>query len=500
MGNQIGEKIKINDSSYTVKLNLGEQIKIIHIYIGTNLLKNDFVSSLKIKDTIINCKDTELFLYHTLQKLELNGFALAKLKLSNFRKENDKLFAELNFDLEKQRYLNSIVIKFPRNNSTEKFPSGHFSQINRKYKNKIFNKEITNKIYNDFEKFNFINQVKYPEILFTKDTTKIYLYIEKKKSNVFDGFIGFSNNENKKITLNGYINILLENILNTGEELSLYWKNDGNKQKIFKAGIDMPYLFKSPLNLKTQIQIFKQDSTFQNTKTNVDLGYLISYNCRIFLGYQSTESSDIQNTNNKSISDYNNSFITTSFKYSKFESRNLTFPNKAKIEFTAGFGKRNTNSSSETTENSSQFQITLDAMYNFYLNKSNYINIKSQNYFLQSQNYITNELFRFGGLNSIRGFEENSLQAKSIHSILTEYRYLISQNLYIHSIADYCIYIDPFSNKNERNNKNLIGIGVGIGVQTKNGLLKLTLANGSSENEEKKFYNTMINICYNVKF
>jgi hemolysin activation/secretion protein len=139
-------------------------------------------------------------------------------------------------------------------------------------------------------------------------------------------------------------------------------------------------------------------------------------------------------------------------------------------------------------------------MYNFYLNKSNYINIKSQNYFLQSQNYITNELFRFGGLNSIRGFEENSLQAKSIHSILTEYRYLISQNLYIHSIADYCIYIDPFSNKNERNNKNLIGIGVGIGVQTKNGLLKLTLANGSSENEEKKFYNTMINICYNVKF
>lgn len=498
--NQIEGKNKSSDSSYIVKFRLGEQIKTIHIYIGRNLLKNNFVSFLKIKDTVINCKDTELFLNYTLQKLERNGFAFAKLKLTSFRKENSAFYAELNFESEEQRRLNSIVVKFPENNRIDKFPNNSLSQINHKYKNKIFNKEITDKIYDDFEKFSFINQIKYPEILFTKDTTKVYVYLEKKKSNLFDGFIGFSNNENKKIIFNGYLNILLENILNTGEELSFYWKNDGNKQKIFKAGIDMPYLFKSPLNLKAQIQIFKQDSTFQNTKNNIDLGYLINHNSRIFIGYQATESSDIQNTNNKIISDYKSSFATTSFKYTKFESENLTFPNKAKIEFTAGFGKRNTNNSAATVGNSNQFQISFEAMYNFYLNKNNYINIKSQNYFLQSQNYIANELFRFGGFNSIRGFEENSLQAKSLQAILTEYRYIVSQKLYLHSIIDYCNYKDPFTQKNTNNSKNIIGIGLGIGVQTKTGLLKITISNGLVENGEKKFYNTIINICYNVKF
>lgn len=498
--NQIEGKNKSSDSSYIVKFRLGEQIKTIHIYIGRNLLKNNFVSFLKIKDTVINCKDTELFLNYTLQKLERNGFAFAKLKLTSFRKENNAFYAELNFESEEQRRLNSIVVKFPENNRIDKFPNNSLSQINHKYKNKIFNKEITDKIYDDFEKFSFINQIKYPEILFTKDTTKVYVYLEKKKSNLFDGFIGFSNNENKKIIFNGYLNILLENILNTGEELSFYWKNDGNKQKIFKAGIDMPYLFKSPLNLKAQIQIFKQDSTFQNTKNNIDLGYLINHNSRIFIGYQATESSDIQNTNNKIISDYKSSFATTSFKYTKFESENLTFPNKAKIEFTAGFGKRNTNNSAATVGNSNQFQISFEAMYNFYLNKNNYINIKSQNYFLQSQNYIANELFRFGGFNSIRGFEENSLQAKSLQAILTEYRYIVSQKLYLHSIIDYCNYKDPFTQKNTNNSKNIIGIGLGIGVQTKTGLLKITISNGLVENGEKKFYNTIINICYNVKF
>ncbi|MNT88517.1 hypothetical protein D3C72_2290920 [compost metagenome] len=85
-------------------------------------------------------------------------------------------------------------------------------------------------------------------------------------------------------------------------------------------------------------------------------------------------------------------------------------------------------------------------------------------------------------------------------SILTEYRFIISPNLYLHSIVDYCIYKDPFKTTNKNTNENLIGIGLGAGVQTKNGLLKIAIANGSSKNIEKEFYNTMINICYNVKF
>jgi hypothetical protein len=44
---------------------------------------------------------------------------------------------------------------------------------------------MVNQIYQDFEKFQFTNQVKYPEILFTKDSTKAYVYLEKRKSNTF---------------------------------------------------------------------------------------------------------------------------------------------------------------------------------------------------------------------------------------------------------------------------------------------------------------------------
>jgi hypothetical protein len=494
------ENTKTQDSSYTTKLSLGKRIKSVHIYIGnTSELKKLIISEKQTDTIIIPYEETEAFLNNSLQKIESQGFALANLKLINFKKKDKTLFADLEFESKKQRKLNSIIIKFNNNNNTN-FPKGHLKQINHKYKNKIFNQNIISQIHEDFNKFNFVSQIKYPEILFTKDSTKLYVYLEKKKSNTFDGFVGFSNNENKKITFNGYLDLSLENTLGTGEQFSLYWKSDGNKQKTFKTSLELPYLFKSPIGLKTQIHIFKQDSTFQNTKTAVDLGYFINYNTRIYLGYQSTESSDIQNTNSAQLSDYTNSFLTSSFEYTKNDMNNSMFPKKTTASLTIGYGKRNTSNTLETAASSNQLFLNFQAMHNFYLNKKNSINIKSQNYYLQSDTYIMNELFRFGGIHSIRGFEENSLQAHFLTSILTEYRYIVSPSLYIHSIIDYGSYKDKTDTKKNSTKTSLIGLGLGIGLQTKSGLLQLALVNGSTKNQKIEFYNTIVQFCYNVKF
>jgi hypothetical protein len=499
--NKLLNNIKTKDSSYTAKLSLGNRIKKMHIYIGRTIPLSNLLPSKKTKDTIIiRYEETEAFLNNTLQKLEQQGYALAKLKLTNIQNRNQILYADLEFTSDEKRKLNTIEIRYSEKNSKTNFPKGHISEINRKYRNKTFNQGIIEQVHNEFEKFRFISQVKYPEILFTTDSTKIYVYLEKKKSNTFDGFIGFSNNENKKTTFNGYLDVNLENTLGVGEQFSLYWKSDGNKQKTFKTSIELPYLFKSPIGIKANLTIFKQDSTFQNTRTGIDLGYFITYNTRIYLGYQSTESSDIQNTNNYQLVDYRNSFLTSNFEYTKNDNSNFTFPKKSALSLTIGFGKRDINNTSETAEASKQFYINLEAAHNFYLNKKNSINIKSQNYFLRSDTYIINELFRFGGINSIRGFEENSLQANFLTSILTEYRYALSPSLYLHSIVDYGIYKDQTIAKKNNQKTSLIGLGLGLGVQTKNGLLKLALANGSTKNQNLNFYNTIIHICYNVKF
>lgn len=497
INNQILEEKKENDSSYITKLSLKKRIKNIHIYIGikNNLFLDSFYEA-KQDSIILSYSQIEPFLKHTLQNLEINGYAFAKVKLINLQQKNQNLYADLSISTDRKRNLNTIEIKYTNQQHKKLFPKGAEKQIIKKYKNSIFNQETVKQINHDFEEFIFINQIKYPEILFTKDSTKVFVYLEKKKADNFDGYLGFNNSENKKIQFNGYLDLTLINALRNGEELSIYWKNDGNNQKLFNANLNIPYLFNSPIAIKAQINIFKQDSIFQNTKTSLQLGYFINYNKRIYLGFESTESSDIQNLNSQNLADFKNTFYTSSIEFKKNNSKNKLFPIKSFLNLTIGTGNRTTIENSSIKQNFANFNIIND----FYINEKNIINLKNQNYFLKSKNYITNELYRFGGINSIRGFSENSLQANLMIALMTEYRYLVSPNLYLNSILDYCYYEDPTISSIKKNNEKLLGIGLGLGVLTPNGLLKFAITNGKTKNEEIKFYNTNITISYNVKF
>ena len=478
---------KINDSTFLFQIQLGNRTDFIHIYIGRNSSLKSLANIESKSDTLImKIDEIESFLNQTLGKLETNGYSLSKLKLVNFKKIKNSLFAELVLETGNHRQLNDIVI-----NGYDKFPQGHKKEIVRLHKNKTFNQENLKKIYSDFEKFRFVNQTKYPEILFTKDTTKVYVYLEKSKPNKFDGYIGFSNDNNSKLAFNGYLDLLLANVMNAGEEFSLYWKSDSGNQKTFNLGIEVPYIFKSPFSIKASLNIFKQDSIFQNTRTAIDLGYFFNYNSRIYLGYQSVESSDIQNINNTIISDYKNSFATTNYEFIDYQNSNFLFPEKSKISAKMGFGSRNSNLNSNK-----QLFATIDLSHSLFLNEKNCVNIKSWNYYLQSDKYIINELYRFGGINSIRGFNENSLQANMFSSVLTEYRYVLAPSIYVHSIMDYGYYKDTVNSKSG----TLLGLGFGFGLLTKNGLFKIVYANGSTKDQTIKLSNSIVHISFKSNF
>ncbi|WP_017495023.1 hypothetical protein [Flavobacterium sp. WG21] len=493
------ETKKTNDSTFISKIDLKNKTKEVHIYIGAN---HRFFDEAKIKnDTLILAyEELENYLNQKTLDAEKAGFALNKLKLENLQKKKSIIYAELNYKSEKKRVVNSIILTQNDPTKRDYFPKGHLKQLKKKYLNKTFNQETVKQLYNDINAFEFTTQIKYPEVLLTTDSTKIYTYVEKRQANTFDGYIGFSNDENKKTTLNGYLDLSLLNTLHAGEQFSLYWKSDGNQQKTFNTKIEIPYIFQSSLGIKAQLNIFKQDSTFQNTKTAIDLGYFLNYNTRLYLGYQSTESSDIQNTNNTTISDYKNSYITSTLEFKKTDYLQSLFPKKASLNLLLGYGKRDTNNSPKTVESSKQFYTNLNLSYNFELNKKNFIYINPQILYLKSQNYITNELFRFGGTNSIRGFAENSLQGNFASMLLTEYRYKVSNNLYINSIIDFAIYQDLTNTQNLNKLQKLSGVGIGTTIQTTSGLLRINLSNGGENLQEIKLFNTIVNIHYNVKF
>jgi len=480
------EQKKVNDSSFLFKYHLGNRIKHTYIYIGKLSVEENSLLQLEKDTLIVATNEVENFMQSKIALLEKKGYSLANIRLTNHRKFENKLICDLQLELNSKRNITNLVVM-----GYDKFPIGIKKAITRKTKKATFNQENLKQINETFDKLQFVNQLKYPEILFTTDSTKIFVYVEKSKPNKFDGFIGFSNDDKSKLTFNGYLDLQLQNIFNTGEKFNLYWKNDGNRQTSFNIGTELPYIFKSPFGIKANLRIFKQDSTFQNTVTDLNLGYYFGYNTKAFIGYQKTTSVDIQNTNSLSMNDFTNTFLTSSFEHLEINPNSFIFPEKAKVFVKFGTGNRTISS-----QKKNQFFTQLDVNYCFNLNPKNSIFVRNQTFYLQSDDYVINELFRFGGINSIRGFNENSLQANAYTGIIAEYRYLLASNLYLHSITDFGYFQDKTSDSQDR----LLGLGFGFGLFTKNGLFNLVYANGSTSEQNIKLSNSIVHVSFKTNF
>ena len=202
-------------------------------------------------------------------------------------------------------------------------------------------------------------------------------------------------------------------------------------------------------------------------------------------------SNDIQSVNTTNLNDIESKFFTSAFEYFDLNREDFLFPEKRNFVVKGGIGNRE--SSFGTT---GQFFVHLNGFNNFYLNEKNLINLKIDGYYLDSDSYVINELYRFGGINSIRGFNENSLQANFFSGMMAEYRYVLAPTIYVHSITDFGYFQDKATNINQ----NLLGLGFGFGLFTNNGLFNLVYANGSSDNQEIKLSNSIIHLSFKASF
>ncbi|MDX1701891.1 MAG: hypothetical protein R3250_14790, partial [Melioribacteraceae bacterium] len=301
-----------------------------------------------------------------------------------------------------------------------------------------------------------------------------------------------SNEETSKIEFDGYLNLNLINNLNYGESFSLIYKSDENEQRTFNIAADLPYLFSSPLGINLNLNIFKKDSTFTIVNQSTKLFYTINSKNKVYGGIDRIQSENLidQTSSSGSVEDYNSTFYNASFEYMNRTS-NLLFPVQSYLFIEGGIGSRDVQST-----NQEQSAIKFKAFNIFKFNDRNSIYLNINGDILFSDTYFINELKRFGGINSIRGFEENSIFA-SLYSVLnSEYRYALNQNIYVHSIIDAAYYENAINNLEEK----LFGFGFGVGITTKSGLLKLNYANGLSENQPFKFSNSKIHISLNAFF
>lgn len=473
------------DSLYLVAFNLGTKTDSLKINFPANTAVLKSILNIQDASKTIAIQNTQSYLQNIVEKLAQKGYAISTVKLSNHQFIDKTLYADLILHLDEQRKIDQLVFS-PYNN----FPTAIKKRLIKKYEKQPFTDNITTQLQKEMKQFPFIKTVKQPEVLFTESNTALYLYVERQNISQFDGLIGFTNDDEGKVQFNGYADLQLMNILNKGEQLKLYWKNDGNQQTQFNLTTEVPYLFNTAFGVKASLELFKQDSTMMNTKFNGSLLYYLNFNHRIGVGYQSTAS--VAGTDNfYAAADYNNQFITLNYLINQYQEHPLF---RQKYYVTAALGIGSKTEETNSLKGSQQF-VTLSANYLWQLNNRWYINQQLEGSLLRSEiALLYNEYYRFGGIHSIRGFKENSLLAKTQAGLYNEVRYLLAPNMYLHSITDVAYY------EGDSINDFLYSFGLGFGIQTNGGLFNIIYANGVQPNIDFKLSNSIFHLSYKTQF
>ncbi|MFB9054430.1 POTRA domain-containing protein [Formosa undariae] len=464
---------KSNDSLFEAYLTLNKNYSYIYIRytdIHYQLLKSLGIES-NNKFITLPLQETKQSLNALNLKLAEQGLPFTTLQLQNITIKNDSVHADLISSKKTiQRHIDHIIIK-----GYEKFPKKFIKQYARLKTGDVFNMEDIKKKTNTLNKLSFANLIRDTEVLFTKDSTTLYIYVEKQKSNNFDGYLGFTTNDNtNKLEFSGYLNMLLQNNLNYGESIKLLYRSDENNQKTFNINLDAPYIFKSPIGANVELNIFKKDSSFTTVNQSLKLYYQFKTEHTTYLGITSSQSNNLLKENLSTvIDDYNSNFFQSKYNFTHTDEDNNLFPIKSYADVNLGFGDRTYQT---TKENQIQYNIDLSNI--FYLNTKNSLYSRIAVSGLKSDTYLENELLRFGGINSIRGFEENSLVASLYGVFNLEYRLQLSPTIFINSITDFSYFENQMINQKEK----LIALGVGFAILTKAGLLKMNYANGKTEN------------------
>lgn len=344
----------------------------------------------------------------------------------------------------------------------------------------------------------YLDALRPPEFYFTENKNILFLYLKEKKRNVFSGILGFQNNpSNDKLMLTGDLALGLNNVLKQGEWINFNWNRfqDASQKLYLNAGF--PYLFRSPVGVEAALNLFKQDTTYIDVIFEGKLLFSMNNNSRFEFSIASRNSNSLSSTpvNTAALSNVSLVNYTLGIRHSLYD--HYFNPRK-------GFGiiadftlsKKAINNQTEGDSlytDPVQYQLIIKAKYFVPTFKKQTLGLFFKGGAMFNEYLFQNEMFRLGGLATIRGFNEEAIYASQFAIGTVEYRYLYEKN------ANMRLFTDVGLIKNQGIEDNFllyIGFGIGASIETKAGIFNIDYAMGKKENEILQLSDAKIHIGY----
>jgi len=366
------------------------------------------------------------FLKKTSDQLDQHGYSFAKVQLTDIHIRDNTLFATVTATQPKKRTIDRVLVK-----GYNDFPVSFVLNYLKTKDQPVFSSQKLRAIAEAIETIPFVSQIKPPEVLFKKDSTLLYVFLNKQSNNSIDGLLHFTSKESGKgIAVHGHIDLQLQNTLHKGETFSIHWKKEGNEQQDFTISTTIPYVFQSPISTEFSFGLFKKDSSFLSTRFDGKLHYAKNAKTKIGITYNYTNSESNEAPGN--FASFHSNFIGLQYQITQ-PTHDVFFNNHFTSNLQVSFGKRTL---THTQVSNNQISAAATISYLWKIHQRHAFFLKSNTRILWTDTLVANELFRIGGFQDLRGFNEQSIAASRYTIATIEYRYQTNANAYFYTFSD----------------------------------------------------------------
>ena len=365
--------------------------------------------------------------------------------------------------------------------------------------NEVFNQRKIDQSYHRLRNLGYFHSIQ-PNLLeegMTEDSIIYNAKVSEARTGRLMGILGYAppvEGSDSVPQLTGVVEVSETNLLGTGRNVNFYWKS--GLLKSLSIGYREPWIFGKPISLGIAYHQLKQRSAFNDTESeeraasvsgNTRFGTF--YESQITLAYKQisfggvTSQMPLTNPQDPSISDGNLSIDNQPIQRQRGTKHSVA------VRFTRDSrdyylnptqGRRDSIAVELSRSDFKLRKIWLDIQQYFQTWKNQIIAIEIHGAAAWGINIPPTELFYLGGVNTLRGYDEDWFSGPRRVNAIFEYRFLMGRNSQIFTFVDAGSV--TFVDRPSIFDKLRVGYGIGARLESKGGIIQLDygLAAGDS--------------------
>lgn len=364
-----------------------------------------------------------------------------------------------------------------------------------------FNQQRIDEVVQKLLTLPYLQLAEAPRLSFQNRQAQLWLHLKSRPANRVDGILGLQSKPEGGVLITGQLDLLLQNPFGGGKTMAINWQRLNEASQQLALAYRHPYLLNTPISLALEGGLLKEQEQFLNRHASVALQAQQAKGLLLSLVYAFKDTRLLDQATGPNLGSFRVNKYGLRAEYKKLD--NALFPRQGHL---LGGGlmagpkevSRLTDGATGQLGTRLQAEASLNALAYLPLARGTVLVLMADGALLYDENLFLPDLYRLGGLQSLRGFREKSLFASSYVLFQTELRQQFGNSSYIFLFYDQAWLSYKMSTGAYQDWP--LGAGAGLSLTSGAGLFSLVYALGHQQNQSISLRNSQVHFGYTSRF